>query len=110
MTILEMLQSQGLLAQEINVSDLEFTIKRPNHYKGYEINACEHLTGSYIISIIKEGYNWIWFTEEIEPDELIKMGFENNLKTLKEVIKQAVDYCQWFTQTEWENQRLKDPA
>ncbi len=78
------------------------TVKTPefNFYKQgiyTECNALSTFGDSFIVSVVKDDAGWIFFTEEHEPCELVKMSYGVLYhKTKKSAIAAALEFCEDF--------------
>jgi hypothetical protein len=113
MTILEMLQEQGLLVAEIDPYTLDFTVKKdPNRSQAYVFDDLEHDYDDkhgyqgYQVTIEKVGSKWVFYAEEHEPDDL---DYDNYLPTLKAIKEQAFEFARFYQACKWQNMRDNDP-
>lgn len=109
MTLLEMLEEQGLLSVELTEDDLNLDFHFTERGSYTTFNALEHGIGEYIVTIERSGYNWIVFAEEHEPEDLDLLGIKSTHKTLKNAKKIAIEFAGWFQFCEWEYIRQNDP-
>jgi hypothetical protein len=93
----------------VDTNSLGFTFKKEG--SRYSCNALENecFRDEYIVTIEKDEKGWMFYAEEHEPSELVAMGFVNYLSTLKAAKIQAVEFSQYFQETQWTNQRDNDP-
>jgi hypothetical protein len=110
MTLLSILDELGLLATAVDTADLDFEWTHTSESRR-QINAVEHsgLCDEYMVTVEKDGYKWVVYAEEHEPEDLEAMGFKATHKTLRDATKAACEFARFFQDTEWQNVRDNDP-